>query len=251
MLPGFEALRLNKGTSEVQRSSLLDANTWREIERDLVPKEGPCVWGIDLSDGAAMAAVAAYWTQTGRLEAVAGFGDNPGLQQRGLKDGVGRLYLDMEKRGELFVSPGSRTVNTKGLIREAMDRFGKPSVVCADRWRERELRDVLDGARVPAASLSFRGQGFKDGAEDVREFRRACLDGQVSPVKSLLLRAAMAEACTISDPAGNMKLAKNSEGGRRKRHRDDACAAAILAVAEGTRRRTEGARPRRLYLGVA
>ena len=34
----------------------------------------------------------------------------------------------------------------------------------------------------------------------------------------------------LSDPAGNSKLAKGSEGGRRLRARDDAAAAAILAV---------------------
>ena len=39
--------------------------------------------------------------------------------------------------------------------------------------------------------------GFKDGAEDVRGFRRACADGRVTPVTSLLLRSAMAEARTV------------------------------------------------------
>ena len=38
------------------------------------------------------------------------------------------------------------------------------------------------------------------------------------------------------DPAGNEKLAKGREGWRRANARDDAAAAAILAVAEGSRR---------------
>ena len=59
--------------------------------------------------------------------------------------------------------------------------------------------------------------------------------------KSLLLRSALAEARTVSDPAGNEKLSKKiGQGGRRMRARDDAAAAAILAVAEGVRR---GERP--------
>ena len=37
------------------------------------------------------------------------------------------------------------------------------------------------------------------------------------------------------DPAGNAKLAKNSQGGRRLRAKDDAAAAAVLAVSEGYR----------------
>ena len=50
----------------------------------------------------------------------------------------------------------------------------------------------------------------------------------------------MGEAVTIADPAGNEKLAKSSEGGRRSRARDDAAATAILAVAEGCRREAGG-----------
>ena len=45
----------------------------------------------------------------------------------------------------------------------------------------------------------------------------------------------MSEARTVSDPAGNAKLSKGSQGGRRLRARDDAAAAAILAVAAGVR----------------
>ena len=57
----------------------------------------------------------------------------------------------------------------------------------------------------------------------------------------LLLTAAMAEARVTGDPAGNWKLAKNTQGGRRRRAKDDAVAAAIL-VALGVRR---AARPER------
>ena len=61
----------------------------------------------------------------------------------------------------------------------------------------------------------------------------------------------MAEARTVSDPAGNAKLAKASQGGRRLRARDDAACAAILAVAEGVRRfqqRPQRTRPLRTAL---
>ena len=92
--------------------------------------------------------------------------------------------------------------------------------------------------------------GFKDGSEDVRQFRRACLEGRVVPGASLLLRSAMTEARVVIDPAGNSKLAKNSEGGRRVRARDDAAAAAILAVAAGSRRASRP-RPRRRRYGLA
>ena len=136
------------------------------------------------------------------------------------------------------------------LLQVALDRFGRPSVVVADRWREAELRDALDKAGIPAAELDVRGMGFKDGGEDVRAFQRAMADRRVVPVPSLLLRSAMSEARTISDPAGNQKLAKSTQGGRRLRARDDAAAAAILAVAAGVRRPALP-KPRWRYAGMA
>ena len=67
----------------------------------------------------------------------------------------------------------------------------------ADRWREAELRDALAASGVPPAAFEARGMGYRDGAEDVRGFRRACADGRVAPVPLLLLRSAMAEARTV------------------------------------------------------
>ena len=92
--------------------------------------------------------------------------------------------------------------------------------------------------------------GYKDGAEDLRAFRRACESRKVTPVPSLLLRSALAEARAVSDPAGNSKLSKGAEGGRRLRAKDDALAAAILGVAAGSR---HGGSPKRRgwrYAGV-
>ena len=153
-----------------------------------------------------------------------------------------------EKRSEL-IQTGGAAVDIAALLAEALQRFAKPSAIAADRWREAELRDALQAAGVPPAMLEARGQGFKDGAKDVRAFRRACLEGKVTPEQSLLLRSAMAEARTVSDPAGNAKLSKGTEGGRRSRARDDAAAAAILAVAVGTRQPAQSA-SRWRYRGI-
>ena len=37
----------------------------------------------------------------------------------------------------------------------------------------------------------------------MRAFRRACLDGRVTPVRSLLMHYAVGEARTVSNPAGS------------------------------------------------
>ena len=243
LLPGFRALRLNLGVSDIETAMLLDAATWQRIETpDRPDAAGAYVLGMDLGDGAAMSAAAGYWP-SGRLEAVAAFPALPDLRERGLRDGVGALYLDMVRRDELIVTPG-RAVDVGALLHEALDRWGRPAAIVADRYRETDLRQALDRAGVPQADFVTRGMGFRDGAEDVRLFRRAALTGRLAPGRSLLLRAALAEARTVADPAGNEKLAKGVEGRRRRRARDDAAAAAILAVAEGVRR---GERPRRSW----
>ena len=248
LLASFQALRLNLGTEDAAVSTLLDAGLWSSIEGE-ADWSGPVIWGCDLGTSAAQSAVAAYWPQTGALACLAAFPAEPNLAERGLRDGVGNLYSECARRGELLTL-GQRSVDVPALLQAALERFGRPSRVVADRWREAELRDTLEAAGVPMAAFEARGMGFRDGAEDIRGFRRACADGRVTPVTSLLLRSAMAEARTVSDPAGNAKLSKGSQGGRRVRARDDAAAAAILAVAAGVRQPTEPLRRWR-YRGMA
>ena len=245
-LAQFDALRLNLGTSDVTQSSLLDVETWKRIEGQ-AEHSGRPVWGVDLGTTSAMSAVAGYWPESGRLEVLSAFPNEPDLARRGLSDGVGNLYVVGHRRDEL-IQVGGHAVDVAALVRAALNRFGPPSAIAADRWREGELRDALTSAGVPSARLELRGQGFKDGAADVREFRRGCLEGDVTPIQSLILTYAMAEARTISDAAGNAKLSKGVEGGRRMRARDDAAAAAILAVALGRRRRQR--RRSGVYLGA-
>lgn len=248
LLPSFEGLRLNLGVSEVVELLLLDARTWQGIE-GTAERTGPYVLGVDLGGSAAMSAAAAYFIDTGALECVAMFPGSPALTERGLRDGVGGLYRDMHRRGELILSSAPHVVRFDELLEAVAKRWGHPGVIVADRWRADELRQSLDDVAFPRVPLIERGQGFKDGAEDVRGFRRAALDGLVTPVESLLLRSAIGEARLVCDPAGNAKLAKGHEGTRRLRARDDAAAASILAVAEGRRRADKRPGSGALFLG--
>ena len=237
-LASFRALRLNMGQSDTVRSELLPAAAWRRCEAadDALPEpSGPLVWGVDLGSGAAMSAVAAYWPATGRVEVMAAFPHTPDLLTRGRGDAVADLYCRMLERGEL-IQAGDRVVDVADLVQAALVRYGRPAAVVADRWRQAELTQALARARLPFCELVTRGMGYKDGGEDVRLFRKAALTGRLVTPVSLLLRYAMAGAVTVSDPAGNAKLAKASDSPlRRDGHRDDAVAALILAAAAGVR----------------
>ena len=251
-MQSFRALRLNQGISDVAVSVLIDADTWRGATALPAPEArgNEFVLGLDLGQNAAMSAAAAYF-RDGTLEAVACFPELPSLAERGLADGVGALYNQMAERGELFQA-GRRVSDIPALLRESLDRWGRPVAIVCDRWRLAELKQHLEAIRFPLAELVERGQGFKDGGQDVRDFRAAVLGDHVRPSRSLLLTAAMSEARVIGDPAGNWKLGKHVQGGRRANARDDACASAIVAVAEGYRRWTaKPKRPRWRYRGMA
>ena len=140
MLPEFDALRLNLGTDDTATTGLLDAETWAGIEGE-TDRAGPLVWGFDLGTSAAQSAIAAYWPETGRLECLAAFPSHPTLAERGLRDGVGSLYQDMQRRHELILA-GANAVDLGGLIAQALTRFGRPHALAADRWREAELRST-------------------------------------------------------------------------------------------------------------
>lgn len=234
LLQSFKALRLNQGVSEVIENYVLSVDAYERCIAPSVEIAAPYVLGVDLGSTAAMSAVAAYSVQTNGLDVIAALPHEPDLIRREVQDGVAGLYRRMLQRDELILS-GEHVVNVGELLDLALSRWGKPVVIVCDRWRLGDLQEALSGINFPFTRLETRGQGFKDGAEDVRAFRQAALSGQVQVQESLLLASAVREARLISDPAGNQKLSKSTQGGRRSRGRDDALAAAILAVAQGSR----------------
>ena len=241
LLASFRALRLNQGVSPILESLVVSARSWERAEGGVEAEaKGPYIMGVDLSGGVAVSALAAFHIRTGRLDAIGAFPAKPDLKERGRLDGVADLYVQQADRDELLTL-GSRTVDYTALLRAGVGRWGKPGAVVGDHFRVRELKDALEAAGI-RAPLVTRKIGWKDGAEDLRAFRRAVMERTVRPVKSLLLRSAVAEARTASDTAGNERLALRTQSGRRALARDDALAAAILAVAHG--RRVAG-RPKR------
>ena len=121
---------------------------------------------------------------------------------------------------------------------KALEVFGTPAAVSCDRWRDADLVDAMRAADVPVVPLERRGQGFKDGGEDVRAFRMACISGNVTPTESLYLTSCMSCARVLIDPAGNSKLSKSTP-------------AAILAVSLGARRTRKSSQSSGVYMGAA
>jgi len=216
------------------KAQLLTVDEWTgcEVGPDELPERlGPAFLGVDLGGSRSMSAACIYFPETGLLAALGSFAAKPGLAERGEMDGVKDRYAQMHARGELSLS-GESTVQVGPWLRQVWETLVQDAEVRAlvcDRYRQAELQDALAaaGIRVPVV---FRGQGFRDGGQDVEAFRKAVFDGAVQTVPSLLLRSAAADALVVLDDAMNAKLTKARSTGR-----IDAIAAAILAVAEGQR----------------
>ena len=246
LIPSFRALRLNQGVADSPQSYVVDPDTWEKMEGE-APREGDCFWGIDLGGSAASSAIAGYWPETGRLECVSAFPQNPPLKVRARRDGAGQLYELAFAAGELLLL-GHFVVDWSALIEAALDRFGRPAGLAADSYRWADLQEALKAAKdMPLVPCDLRRGGYVDGAEDLRLFRRAALSGEVVPWPSLWLTSCFSVARTVRSE-GSEKLAINSQGGRRARARDDGAAASLLAVGLGQRRRKRSGRG--AYLGA-
>ena len=106
LLAGFKALRLNLGIDDTLQATLLDATTWGDVEGD-ADRIGPYICGIDAGSSASMTACAGYWYESTAFDAFGVFPEQPGLRERGLRDGVGRAYMDMHTRDELILAGGA------------------------------------------------------------------------------------------------------------------------------------------------
>jgi phage terminase large subunit-like protein len=245
-LSSFRNLNRNERVCDDSRSVLVTTDEWLRCEVEtLPPREGECVLGVDLGGSRSMSAWALYWPRSGRIEAGGAFPATPGLRDRGESDGVGSRYVEMQQRGELE-TVGENIVELGQWLASVARRVEGQSLACivGDRFRHAEFCEALQKANIRAPFIP-RGQGFRDGSEDIERFRSALFDGRVKSAQSLLLRSAFADAITIIDDAGNHKLTKARSNGRI----DPACAA-ILAVGEGMRRAARPAKQARAALWV-
>ena len=234
LVPMFRALRCNMGATDHEISVLLEAADWERAEVSELPAAaGAAVWGIDLSGGDAMAAVASYWLTTGRLEALAAFPELPSLTDRARTDAAD--YEAMHAAGDLLVM-GRRVVPVADLVGEALRRWGRPARIVADYHHERELREALDAAQFPPAVLITASMGgLKDSPGRVRDFRRFVKGGKVWALPRLLIRQSLANARTVSDSMGEERLVKGGVSGRKRTARDDVAVSIVAAVSEGSR----------------
>ena len=156
------------------------------------------------------------------------FPEIPDLKARGASDGVGMLYQQMEKAGELVTYPG-RVTSASAFLADCMADLEGEDVIAAgaDRFRKAEVLDVLTEAGNDWP-IWWRGTGASataDGSADVRAFQRLVLAGRIKYRSSLLMASAIQSSALRFDGAGNPALEKGKQNGR-----IDALSAAVIAA---------------------
>ena len=241
-LASFKAYKLNMGEQEISGADmLLGADEWDKLTAGAT-RDGEMVWGLDLGGATSFSAVAAYWPETGRLEAYGAIGDNLSPYDRGLKDRVGSAYVDGVQHGEIILLP-NEVPRISDVLLEAHTRYGGwPKVIACDRYRAAELRDAIReiGATM---TVEHRRMGIGDGSEDVARFRAAVSEGRLKPEPNVTLTNSIAAATVGSRSTGAQFL--SNRRGQAWNYQNDVAVAAILATAEGDRR---AAKPRNRQL---
>ena len=238
----FRSLRLNLGTPEtMDHQPLISGDDWRALmSMPTKNREGPVSVGIDLGGGTSMSAVAFYWPLAGRLEVWGSLPASPNLDERGKLDYVGKRYVRMQERGELLIYPGKATNNSKFLedMFEVLGPDWEILGVAADRYKQDDTEQSAIAAQL-YDEIDFRpvGRG-PTGAQDIIAFRQEVASGHMNMDESLLMSSAIKESKVGHDENNNPGLLK-----KRFKGRNDALAAALLAVGQGRRWRLPSKKP--------
>jgi len=237
--PAYRNLRLNQRVDASADNRLCTAGVWKlgagPVDLDALHGR-PCYGGLDLSAKHDLTAlvlvfpsddpepvytvVAYFWTPEGQLEA------RPPAERA--------LFREWIAAGHLEAVPGN-VIRYRAVAQRLLaikNRFDLRTVAY-DRHRIDDLKVDLDdlGADLP---LEEFGQGFVSMAPAIDFFAECALEGRIVHGAHPVLTACVANAITVSDPAGNLKVDK-AKSHRRGTTRIDGAVALVMAL--GTARR--------------
>ena len=238
----FLSYRLNRPSGD-ESEVLLTVIDWERVTaREVPPRAGRPIVGVDLGGGRAWSAAVALYPN-GRVEARAVAPGIPDLAEQERRDRVpAGTYEKLYDLGQLDVAEGLRVQPPVALWDTIRDTWGKPQLVVLDRFRLAEFEDAVKrGAR-----LEPRVSRWSESSFDIRALRQMALDGPlaVDAGSQALLATSLSQAMVKSDDAGNTRLVKK---GNNNTSRDDV-AAGLVPAAGALARKPKAATVRSLGL---
>ena len=203
----------------------------RLYDEDCELANEPVFLGVDFGGETSMTAAVAIGQDSGKLRCWGVFPLGAmNLRERGLRDGVGSKYSEMEERGDLWTQPGI-VVDYIGFMYEVLGELMAAGCsiakVGSDRYNVHFLRQALADLNL-LHLWEPRGTGagkVADGSADVRSFQRCVAQKRLSMRPNLLFEEGMRAARVRIDMGGNYAIDK-----RRWNHRQDVATAAVLAA---------------------
>ena len=219
----FLSYRLNVPSGD-ESTMLLTVDDWaRVVAREVPPRAGKPIVGVDLGAGRAFSAAVAIY-RNGRTECLALCPGIPSVEEQEKRDRVSAgSYEKLVSAGLLHVADGLRVQPPAMLVDLIADTWGPVAGVVADRFRISDLADAgLSG-------LEPRMTRWSESSEDIRALRKMAKDGPlaVDPGSAALLEASLSVASVKSDDSGNVRLQKR---GSNNQSRDDVAAALTIGA---------------------
>ena len=223
----FRQYRLNIPGDPVEAQPLITSAEWeRIVSRPVPPCEGRPVVGVDLGGTRSWSAACALWP-SGRISSWAIAPGQPSLADQEREDQVPEdSYTALVRSGGLAVDEGRAVPDIEVLLARVW--AWSPSCIVCDPFRSKELHQVIAGR----TRIVERSHG--ESTSNVQSLRSLLLDSSagVTLNSRALLEAAFMQTNLVIDNSGVTRVSKVD----RRRSRDDAAAALLLACGEKARR---------------
>ena len=225
----FRQFRLNIPGEPVESQPLITGSEWQRVCARPVPAcEGKPVIGVDLGGSRSWSAAAAIWP-SGRVESWAIAPGVPSLADQERDDQVAEgTYAELVGGGGLTVDVGRAVPGVDRLLSRIW--AWEPRLIACDNYRANELHQVVSGR----ARVIERARSGGEATSNIQSLRSLLLDTQAGATEGSrdLLAAAFEQTNLVIDSSGVTRVSKVD----RRRSRDDARAALLLAAGEQARR---------------
>lgn len=228
--PSYRRLRLNQRIDTNAEARILPPGVWKRnggpVDRKAL-KGRTCFGGLDLSGKHDLTALVLVFPDDAGCYDVLPIFWTPQDQIAGRPARERENFELWIRQGHMIAVPGP-TIRS-GWIAAEMARLASEfdiRAIAFDRWRIDDLRqDLADiGCKM---ELEPRGQGFKDQGPDIEVLAEYAMHDRLRHGGHPVLTAAMSNAVTEPDPAGNLKIAKDRSHGRGVLRVDGAVALAM------------------------
>ena len=226
----FRQFRLNIPGDPIESQPLITASEFELVCARAVPeREGKPVIGVDLGGTRSWSAAAAVWP-SGRISSWANAPGQPSLAEQEKEDQVAEgSYSELVRSGGLSVDEGQHVPGVGRLLSRIW--AWEPAAIVCDNYRAPELYEAVSGRGVRVIE---RARSSGESTSNIQSLRSLLLDSQagVDEESRALLGAAFEQTNLKIDNSGVTRVSKVDK----KRSRDDAAAALLLAAGEQARR---------------